>query len=289
MSFSVITDSCANLTNELIKNYNVKVVPLTYNIGGTEYLGYIEGEEFDYKTYYQLLRSKEHVKTSLVSYERVESALKAELDKGNDVLYLAFSSALSGSCQVARNCIADISESYPERKIILVDTLQASMGQGLMVKYAVDKRNEGLSLEETAKWLEDKKQNFVALFTVDDLFFLKRGGRLSGTVAVVGTILNIKPLLHVDSEGRLVNTGTIRGRLKSIDALIKRMGELGVELENQDVFMVHGDCIEEAEAAAAKIKELYKVKSVTINYVDQVISSHSGPGTLAIFFMGSER
>ena len=289
MSFAIITDSCANLTNELIKSYNVKVVPLTYNIGGTEYLGYVEGEEFDYKTYYQLLRSKEHVKTSLVSYERVESALKDELDKGNDVLYLAFSSALSGSCQVARNCIADISESYPERKIIIVDTLQASMGQGLMVKYAVEKRNEGLSLEETAKWLEDKKQNFVALFTVDDLFFLKRGGRLSGTVAVVGTILNIKPLLHVDSEGRLVNTGTIRGRLKSIDALIKRMGELGVELENQDVFMVHGDCIEEAEAAAAKIKELYKVKSVTINYVDQVISSHSGPGTLAIFFMGSER
>ena len=220
MSFSIITDSCANLTNELIKNYDIRIVPLTYNIGGTEYLGYVEGEEFDYKTYYQLLRSKEHVKTSLASYERVESALKAELDNGNDVLYLSFSSALSGSCQVVRNCIADIEENYPDRKIILIDTLQASMGQGLMVKYAVDKRNAGLSIEETAKWLEDNKLNFVSLFTVDDLFFLKRGGRLSGTVAVVGTILNIKPLLHVDNEGRLVSTGTIRGRSKSIDALI---------------------------------------------------------------------
>lgn len=289
MSFSIITDSCANLLNAQIKDFDVKVVPLTYSINGTEYLGYVEGEEFDYKGYYDLLRAKEHVKTSLASYERVEAALKDELDKGNDVLYLAFSSALSGSCQVVRNCIEDIKDSYPERKIILVDTLQASMGQGLMVKYAVGKRNAGVSLEDTAAWLEENKLNFVALFTVDDLFFLKRGGRLSGTVAVVGTILNIKPLLHVDNEGRLVSTGTIRGRAKSIDALIARMGETGIDLCNQDIFMVHGDCIEEAEAAAKKIKELYKVKSVTINYVDQVISSHSGPGTLAIFYMGNER
>lgn len=289
MSFSIITDSCANLTGAQISEYNIKVVSLTYNVKGEEHLGYVEGEEFDYKEYYALLRSKEPIKTSLVSYDRVETALKGELDKGNDILYISFSSALSGSCQVARNCIEDVKENYPDREIILVDSLQASMGQGLMVKYAVDKRNEGLSLKETAAWLEENKQNFVALFTVDDLFFLKRGGRLSGAVAVVGTILNIKPLLHVDSEGKLTSTGTIRGRAKSIDALIERMGETGIDLKNQEVFMVHGDCIEEAEAAAEKIKTLYGVKNVTINYVDQVISSHSGPGTLAIFFMGTER
>ncbi len=289
MSFSIISDSCCNLTNKQVTDYGVKIVPLTYSIGGTEYLGYVEGEETDYKAFYDLLRAKEHVKTSLVSYERVENALKAELDAGKDVLYLSFSSALSGSCQVVRNCIEDLKDSYPDRKIILIDTLQASMGQGLFVKYAVDKRNAGCSLEETAQWLEDNKLNIVALFTVDDLFFLKRGGRLSGTVAVVGTILNIKPLLHVSNEGKLVSTGTIRGRQKSIDALINRMGETGVDLSEQDIFIVHGDCIEEAEMAAEKIKELYNVKSVTINYVDQVISSHSGPGTLAVFFMGTER
>ena len=289
MSFSIITDSCSNLTNELIKTCDVKIVPLTYTVKGVEYLGYIEGEEFDYKEYYNMLRAKEHVKTSLASYDRVEAALKKELESGNDVLYLSFSSALSGSCQVARNCVEDIKDSYPERKIILIDTLQASMGQGLMVKYAADKRKEGLSLEETAAWLEENKLRFVALFTVDDLFFLKRGGRVSGAVAVAGTILNIKPLLHVDNEGRLTSIGKIRGRSNSINALISRMGETGIDLENQDIFMVHGDCIEEAEAAAKKIKELYKVKSVTINYVDQVISSHSGPGTLAIFYMGTER
>lgn len=289
MSFSIITDSCANLTHSQIADFNITIVPLTYTVGDTEYLGYVEGEETDYKAYYDLLRAKEHVKTSLASYERVEAALKKHLDKGEDVLYISFSSALSGSCQVARNCIEDISEQYPDRKIILVDSLQASMGQGLMVKYAVDKRNNGASLEETAQWLEDNKLNFVSLFTVDDLFFLKRGGRLSGTVAVVGTILNIKPLLHVSDEGKLVNIGTVRGRKKSVEWLISRMGELGTDLSEQDIFIVHGDCIEEAKLLEEKIRELYKVKSVTINYVDQVISSHSGPGTLAVFFMGTER
>ncbi len=289
MSFSIITDSCANLTHSQIADYNITVVPLTYTVGDTEYLGYVEGEETDYKAYYNLLRAKEHVKTSLVSYERVEAALKKHLLKGEDVLYIAFSSALSGSCQVARNCIEDIKDEYPDRKIILVDSLQASMGQGLMIKYAVDKRDSGCTLEETAQWLEENKLNFVSLFTVDDLFFLKRGGRLSGTVAVVGTILNIKPLLHVSDEGKLVSTGTVRGRKKSIDSLINRMGELGIDLSSQDIFMVHGDCIEEAEAAAEQIKARYNVKSVTINYVDQVISSHSGPGTLAVFFMGTQR
>jgi DegV family protein with EDD domain len=163
------------------------------------------------------------------------------------------------------------------------------MGQGLMVKYATEKKNEGLSIEETANWLEEHKQNFVALFTVDDLFFLKRGGRLSGTVAVVGTILGIKPMLHVSDEGKLVNTDKVRGRGKSIDALVTRMGELGVDLKNQEIFISHGDCIEDAELLADKIRKEFKVKNIVINFVDQVIGSHSGPGTLALFFMGKER
>ncbi|MEE0927697.1 MAG: DegV family protein, partial [Acutalibacteraceae bacterium] len=135
MSFTIITDSCANLTSKQIEEYGIKVVSLTYTVGDTEYLGYVEGEETDYKAFYDLLRAKEHVKTSLVSYERVETAVKSALDGGNDVLYLAFSSALSGSYQVAKNCIEDLREEYPDRKMIIIDTLQASMGQGLMVKY----------------------------------------------------------------------------------------------------------------------------------------------------------
>lgn len=289
MSFSIITDSAANLTSKQIKDYGIKIVSLTYNVGGEEYLSYLPGEETDYKAFYDMLRNKEHVKTSLVSYDRVESALKQEFEAGNDVLYIAFSSALSGSYLVAKNCAEDLAEQFPERKAIVVDSLCASMGQGLLVKYAVDKQKEGLSLEETAQWLEDNKLNLVHLFTVDDLFFLKRGGRLSGTVAVVGTILNIKPLLHVSNEGKLVSYGKTRGRKVSIDELVARMGELGTDLKKQDIFISHGDCIEDAEYMAKQIKKKYSVKSITINYVDQVIGSHSGPGTLALFFMGSER
>lgn len=289
MSFTIITDSCVNLTAKQISDFSVKIVPLTYTVAGTEYLSYVEGQETDYKAFYDLLRTKEQVKTSLVSYDRVEAALKSTLEAGQDILYISFSSALSGSCQVVKNCIDDIKDDYPDRKIILVDSLCASMGQGLFIKYAVEKRSEGLSLEQTAKWLEEHKLKFVHLFTVDDLFFLKRGGRLSGTVAIVGTILNIKPLLHVNNEGKLVSIGKVRGRKTSIDQLIARMGEIGENLENQDIFISHGDCYEDALYAKEKIEALYNVKSVTINFIDQVIGSHSGPGTLAIFFVGKER
>jgi len=289
MSYTIITDSGANLTHEQIKNYGVKVVSLTYTVKDTEYLSYIEGEETDYKAFYDLLRKKESVKTSLVSYERVENALKESLDAGKDVLYLSFSSALSGSCQIVRNCMDDLKDSYPDRKMLLVDTLCASMGQGLLLKYAVEKKNGGASIDETYRWLEDNKLHLVHLFTVDDLFFLKRGGRISGATAVMGTILNFKPLLHVSNEGKLVSYGKTGGRANAINEIVKRMGELGEDLSEQDIFIVHGDCIEDAELLAQKAIETYGVRSVTINYVDQVIGSHSGPGTLAIFFLGKER
>lgn len=289
MSFVIITDSGANLTPSQYREYDARVVSLTYSVGDKEFLSYEEGKEPDYKGFYDLLRSQEHVKTSLVSYERVENAMVSALDEGKDVLYLSFSSALSGSCQVAKNCAEELSEKYPDRKIIVVDTLQASMGQGLFVKIAAEKRDAGLSAEETANHLEEIKQKVVALFTVDDLFFLKRGGRLSGTVAVVGTILGIKPMLHVSDEGKLVNTDKVRGRDKSIAALAAKMGAQGENLAEQDVFISHGDCLEDAQKLADIIKREYGVKSITINYVDQVIGSHSGPGTLALFFMGKVR
>lgn len=289
MSFSIITDSGANLTHSQIKAYGLKIVSLTYTVKDKEYLSYVEDTETDYKAFYNLLRSKESVKTSLVSYDRVEAALKEALDAGKDVLYLSFSSALSGSCQIVRNCMDDLKDSYPDRKMLLVDTLCASMGQGLLIKYAVEMKNGGSSIDETYRWLEDNKLRLVHLFTVDDLFFLKRGGRVSGATALMGTVLNFKPLLHVSNEGKLVSYGKTRGRVNSINELITRMGELGEELAGQDIFIVHGDCIEDAELLAKKAKEAYNVKSVTINYVDQVIGCHSGPGTLAIFFLGKER
>lgn len=289
MSFCIITDSSANLTNKLISEKNIKVISLTYIIGEKEYLSYIPEKETDYRSFYDLLRAKEHVKTSLVSYERVEEAVKQVFDNGEDVLYISFASSLSGSCGIAARCLEDLKEQYPDRKAILVDSLCASMGQGLYVCLAADKREEGATLEETAKYLEDIKMNMVHLFTVDDLFYLKRGGRLSGATAVVGTILGIKPLLHMDNEGKLVSYGKTRGRKNAIGELIKRMGETGTDLASQTVFVAHADCAMDAEYAAEQIKARYNVKSVEINYIDQVIGSHSGPGTLAIFYVGTER
>lgn len=289
MSFSIITDSSANLTNKQISKKDVKIVSLSYIVGEKEYLSYIPKKETDYKSFYDLLRAKEHIKTSLVSYERVEEAVKDEFEKGKDVLYISFASSLSGSYNIVDRCLSDLKEQYPERQAVLVDSLCASMGQGLYVCLASDKRAKGASLSETAKYLEDIKMNIVHLFTVDDLFYLKRGGRLSGATAVVGTILGIKPLLHMNNEGKLVPYGKTRGRKNAINELIKRMGETGIELNTQDVFVAHADCSEDAEYAAEQIKKLYNVKSVTINYIDQVIGSHSGPGTLAIFFVGTER
>lgn len=289
MSFSIVTDSAANLTDQQITENNIKIVSLTYTIGGQEYLSYVEGEKTDYSEFFARVRAKESVKTSLVSYENCEKVVEGELAAGNDLLYIAFTSALSGSCQIATNCCGDLREKYPDRKIIVVDSLCASLGQGLFVYYAAKKRAEGLSLEETAAWLEENKLRFVHLFTVDDLFFLRRGGRLSGATALFGSLLNIKPLLHVDNEGRLVMTGKTRGRKASINALIERMGQIGEDLKNQPVFISHGDALEDAEYAAEQIKKLYGVKEITINYIDPVIGAHSGPGTLAIFFLGSER
>ena len=289
MPFSIITDSSANLTNAQINEKNIKIVSLSYIIGDKEYLSYIPEKETDYKSYYDLLRAKEHIKTSLVGYERVEEAVRISFEKGEDVLYISFASSLSGSFSIAERCVNDLLEEYPNRKAIVVDSLCASMGQGLYVCKAADKRQEGATLEETAKYLEDIKMNIVHLFTVDDLFYLKRGGRLSGATAVVGTILGIKPLLHMDNDGKLVSYGKTRGRRNSINELIDRMGETGTDLENQTVFVAHADCIEDAEYAASEIKARYNVKSVTINYIDQVIGSHSGPGTLAIFYIGTER
>ena len=289
MSFRIITDSSANLTTALIKEKDVKVVSLSYIIGEKEYLSYIPEKETDYKSFYDLLRAKEHVKTSLVSYERAEEAIKEAFDGGEDVLYISFASSLSGTCAIVARCLEDLKESYPERKAILVDSLCASMGQGLYVCLAADKRNEGATLEETAKYLEDIKMNIVHLFTVDDLFYLKRGGRLSGATAVVGTILGIKPLLHMDNDGKLVSYSKTRGRKNAINELLDRMEKTGIDLEKQDVFVTHADCISDAEYAANEIKSRFNVKSVTLNYIDQVIGSHAGPGTLAIFYIGTER
>ncbi len=289
MSYRIITDSCANLTDELIESLDLDIIPLSYYIGGKEYIGYQKGVPTDYKTFYDLARKREKITTSQITYEAFEKAFTEVLETGNDFLYIGFSSGLSGSYQAALRVANDLQKKYPDRKMMVVDSLCASMGQGLLVYHAVQRKNEGKSLEEVAKWVEDNKLRLVHWFTVDDLFFLKRGGRVSATSAVAGTILGIKPVLHVDDEGHLILMEKVRGRKASLNALINHMIETIQDAAQQVIFISHGDCIEDAKYIAEKIKQSIKVKDIIINYIDPVIGAHSGPGTAALFFLGSKR
>ena len=289
MSFRIVTDSCANLTDEQIKEYGVEIISLKYRIGEKDYDSYIKGEKTNFAETYRLLREKAEITTSLANRGDCDKVIPQILENGEDVLILSFSSGLSGTCQNIILSAEDYKEMYPDRKIMVVDTLCASLGEGMAVHYAVKLRNEGKTIEETAEWLENNKLNICHIFTIDDLFFLKRGGRLSGTSAVVGTLLNIKPLLHVANDGKLYVTGKARGRKAAMEHLITSVGEKGIDIENQDIFIVHGDCEEDAEYIGEEVKKRYKVKNVVYNLIDPVIAAHAGPGTLAIFFIGKER
>ena len=289
MSFKIITDSAANLTDEQIKEYDVEILSLKYIIDGKEYDSYIKGEKTDFSEVYRLLREKAMITTSLASREVCDNVIKPVLESGEDVLVLAFSSGLSGTYQNIKLAAEDYREIYPERKIIVVDTLCAAMGEGLAVHYAVKLKNEGKTIEEVAEWVEENKKYICHIFTIDDLFFLKRGGRLSGTSAVVGSLLGIKPLLHAAEDGKLYVTGKVRGRNATLEHLINSVGEKGIDVENQEIFIVHGDCEDEAIKIGEEVKKRFNVKNVVINMLDPVIAAHAGPGTLAIFFIGKER
>ena len=289
MGYKIVTDSCANLTDEQIKNYGVEIISLNYYIKGKEYNSYVKGVPTEYEETYRLLREKEQITTSLVTNEQCTNVIRPILESGDDVLVLAFSSGLSGSYQNIYNTLEDLKEDFPDRKMMVVDTLAASMGEGLLVHYAAKLKNEGKSMEEVANWVEDNKLSLCHFFTLSDLFFLKRGGRLSGAGAVFGSILNIKPMLHVADDGKLYVTGKQRGRKASMEALLDSIGEQATDIENQVVFLVHGDCENDAKYLSDEIKKRYGVKEVVYNYIDPVIAAHAGPETLAIFFIGKKR
>lgn len=289
MSYRIVTDSSANLTDRQISDYGVEVLSLKYYINGREYDSYVKGVPTDYAETYRLLREKANITTSLVTRETCDGVIKPILENGEDVLVLAFSSGLSGTYQNIENAARDYREQFPGRKIIVIDTLCASLGEGLAVHYAARLKSMGAGIDEVAEWVESNKLKICHIFTIDDLFFLKRGGRLSGGSAVLGTLLGIKPLLYTADDGKLYVTGKARGRRASVEYLIKSVGERAVNPHKQDIFIVHGDCEEEAKYIADEVKKRWKVRSTLYNYVDPVIAAHSGPGTLSVFFMGEKR
>ncbi len=284
--FQIVTDSCCDFPTEMYQELNLSVVPLS-----VEFRGQTTDDRNDdtLKELYAGLRAGENAKTAAVNPERWREAIEPWLKLGEDVLVLAFSSGLSTTYQSAVIAARELAESYPDRRIRVVDTLSASLGEGLLVWYACAKRDEGLTLDETADWAEENKFHLCHWFTVDDLFYLKRGGRISAATAVMGTMLNIKPVLHMDDEGHLISMGKARGRKAAIQALAEKTRELGEGYDNATMFISHGDCREDAEYLAGLLKKKYGVKNVYVSYVGAVIGSHSGPGTLALFFMGQHR
>ena len=286
MNYQIITDSCCDFTPAFYEKLNLRYVPLS-----VEFRGQTTDDRNDdsLKELYDGLRAGEPAKTSAVNPTRWSEIMEPVLAAGQNILVLAFSSGLSTTYQSAVIAAQELGEKYPDRSIRVVDTLCASLGQGLLVWYACQKRDAGMSLDALAGWVEDNKLHLCHWFTVDDLMYLKRGGRINAATELVGTMRQIKPLLLVDDEGHLISMAKARGRKASIDALVRKAKELGEGYDNSTMFISHGDCLEDAEYLAQQLKAQCGVKEVVIGYVGAVIGSHAGPGTLALFFLGSHR
>ncbi len=286
-NYIILTDSSSDLTPALIEQTGVKSLALSFLLDGKSYKNTPDGSDIPFNMFYAELRNKKEVKTSAVNQEAFRVFMKTVLDEGNDILYIGFSSGLSATYNSGAVVARELAEQYPDRKIYTVDSLAASLGQGLLVYLAAKKKQDGASIDELYSWCEDIKLHVCHEFTVDDLMFLKRGGRISAVTAVAGTMLAIKPVLHVDNEGHLINISKARGRKASIHALFDRMKQRYTG-EYKTVFISHGDCAEDAGYLASLIKAEWGVECV-IGYVGPVIGAHSGPGTLALFYIGSER
>lgn len=287
--FTIITDSSCDLSAQMAEELELTVLPLSFHMGEKEYLNYLDGRDMSFENFYARLRAGEPSTTAAVNVETFAGAIEPVLQAGKDALVIAFSSGLSNTCNAAQMACAELAEKYPEQKVLCVDSLAASLGQGMLVYYAVQQKRAGKSLEEVRDWVEQNRLHLCHWFTVDDLNHLKRGGRISAATALIGSMLNIKPVLHVDDEGHLISMGKARGRKASLDALVDKMEQSAVNPQEQVVFLSHGDSQQDAEYVASEVKRRMGVKDVVINYVGPVIGSHSGPGTMALFFFGSHR
>ena len=288
-SFVILTDSSADLSASMVQQLDVQVLPLSFVLDGHTYHDHPDNRDMDPRFFYERLRSGDMATTSAVNVAQYTEALEPLLQAGQDVLILAFSSGLSTTYNSSLIAVKELQAKYPDRKLFTVDTLCASLGQGLLVWYAAQARARGGSIEEVRDWIEEHKLNLCHQFTVDDLYFLKRGGRISAATAVVGSMLQIKPVLHVDDQGHLVSMARIRGRQAALRALVDRMAQTSIDSGSLTVFISHGDCLEDAQTVADMVKQRFGVQEILINRVGPVIGAHSGPGTVALFYIGTER
>ena len=284
--YIITVNSTVDLPKEWLTERGVPVVPLKYTIDGETYN---DMEGLDAKEFFGKLRAGKMAVTSQVNPDEARGALRPFLEEGKDILHLAFSSALSGTCNSMRIAANELKEEYPDQKIVVIDTLCACLGEGLLLYYALKRKSEGCSLEETAKWVEDNKLHVCHNVTIDDLDHLHRGGRISKTVAVLGGMVKIKPMIHVDNQGALQVIGKERGRKKSLNKIVDASLEQSKGWENDLIMITHGDCREDAEYVAGLVREKMGDKDILIHNIGTVIGSHTGPGVVAVFCMGEKR
>ena len=287
--FVIMTDSCCDMTAAMAEELGIHVLPLSLQMGEDVYHNYLDGREIGFKDFYARIRSGQTATTSAVSVGAFEAEMRTHLQQGKDILCINFSSALSTTYQSATIAAADLQEEFPEAKIFVVDSLCASLGQGLLLYLCAQEQRKGRSAEEVRAFAEATKGSICHWFTVDDLNHLKRGGRISAATALFGTMLSIKPVMHVDDGGHLVPVSKARGRKASLTALVDQMEKTAVDPAAGPVFISHGDCEEDALFVADEITRRFGNRNISINFVGPVIGNHSGPGTIALFFVGSKR
>lgn len=288
MSFIVSTDAAADLSLDYIKKNNIKVISMKYTLGKEEYT-FGNGEKgLSISEFYKSIKSGVQAKTMLINTEQHKEHFIELFKLGLDIIHIPLSSGLSGTSECAMKAVEELKADYPERRIAVIDFKGASMGQGLFVDYLAVMRDCGKTFDEAKAWAQENALRLCHYFTVDDLGHLRRGGRISGFSSFVGSILKIKPLLHVDNDGKLVPITKIIGRKKALHSLVEKMKEK-TDGQKQRVFISHGDCIDDANEVARLVTESFGITDITINYIGQIIGLHSGPGTVALFFMGKER
>lgn len=286
--FEIVTDSACDMPKEYYEKHGVECVPLGFTMNNVNYEGE-SGGKIEYKDFYKQLREGAMPTTYQVTSEQAKDHIEPFLKAGKDVLVVAFSGGLSGTAGSFAVAARELSENHPDRQIKVVDSLCASMGEGLLLDYVIKKADTGASLEETAEYAESIKLNIRHFFTVDNLFHLKRGGRVSTTTAIIGSMLKIKPVMHVNDEGKLVAIGKCIGRKKALRAIVDKLLEGRDEGENDPIFISHGDCMDEVEYVIDLIKAQAPNVTIVVHYIGAVIGTHAGQGTIALFNKGDKR
>ena len=287
--FIIMTDSCCDMTAAMAEDLELNVLPLSLHMGQNIYRNWLDGREIGFQEFYGRIRAGETATTSAISVGEFEEAMRPILAQGKDILCISFSSALSATYQSAAIAAEDLRPEFPEAEILVVDSLCASLGQGLLLYLCARQKREGRSIEEVRTYAEATKGSICHWFTVDDLNHLKRGGRISAATALFGTMLSIKPVMHVDDSGHLTPVSKARGRKASLLALVDQMAQSAVDPAHGPVFISHGDCEGDALLVAGEIRRRFGNEDIHLNYVGPVIGNHSGPGTVALFFVGHKR